>query len=83
MDNSVKYKKLKSEYDEKTKEATFIKGQISTLMERLKTEFDCSSIQEAEEKIKVLRIEKKEVEKKYENLLKKIEKVLSDEPQTD
>lgn len=72
------FKRLQEKVEAAKSRAERAKGQFDQLMERLKDEFDCSSIEEAEELIEQKKKERSKAEKSYRAALDKFEKDYGD-----
>lgn len=71
--------KLKNEFEETKLTIAKIEGEIKSLMQQLKTEFDCSSLEQALEKSKTLEDELKnlgnKIEKEYNDLVQELSEI--------
>lgn len=72
------YRRLKSKADSAKADYDRAEGALSQLMLKLKEDFSCDSVDEAEELLKVKKKERDEAEEQYQTLLKKFEEKWGD-----
>lgn len=77
------YRKLKQEVEFAKDEANRSKGALDQLKERLKSDFDCDTLEEAEDKLKSLEKKLSKAEKAFEEALEDYEKKWKGESEKD
>jgi len=73
-----RYQRLKSRVDNLRRDVDRAEAGLAVQMERLKTEFDCSTREEAETKIEEMEDELQATEKRFEAAMAKFEKQWGD-----
>lgn len=68
------YRDLKQEVEEAKSAADKAQGALETLLERLKTEFDCKTVKEAKQRLVELETEKEEAATAYTKAMTAYEK---------
>ena len=70
---------LKKKIDSAKSEVSELKGQLKTLMEQLKNDYSCNTIEQAEKKIKTINIDIDNLTTKIEEALEEINKKYNQE----
>ena len=83
MINEEKFRQLKRQAEEAQTARDKSSGQLEAAMKRLKDEFGCSSIKDAENKLKALTKEAEEAEEKYNNAVEAFEEKWDDRIDTE
>jgi len=78
MTNLDRYQKLKGKADELQREADRAEGALEQLMDKLKDEFDCETLEEAEKLSKKLEKEAKKAEEDFETAIDMFEEKWGD-----
>ena len=68
-----RYQQLKKQVAETNEEANRAEGALDQIMQQLKSEFNCTTIQQAETELKKLQQKQKQAEQKYKTELEKFE----------
>ena len=74
-----RYQKMKRKADELRREADRAEGALEQLMEKLKEDFDCDTLEEAEQLSKRLEKEAKEAEEQFDVAVEEFEEEWGDE----
>lgn len=74
MITEQEYRNLKLEVEEAKAKSQQAKGALEQLMRRLETEYECNSLDEAEELLKRLQKEKEEKETEFDRLMRNYQK---------
>lgn len=72
------YQRLKSDLDDKQREANEAKGAYDQSMRQIKEEFECSTLDEARKELERLEKKEREAEREYEDKLASFQKKWSD-----
>jgi len=79
MELADRYKQIKRQIETAQQEADRAAGALQQIEERLKSEYNCNSIAEAEKKIKTLTKKQETVEAEFEKALEAFEEKWPDE----
>lgn len=79
MITEEKFRELKREYEEQKAAAERAKGAYDQLMERLRTEFECESLEAAQKKLRKLKVSVETAETEFNTALAAYEKKWSPE----
>jgi len=72
-DNLRKYMELKKKVELAQQKADRAEGALQQVMNRLEEDFECSSVEDAEKKLKILEKQKQKAKEEFENAVEAFE----------